>query len=182
MTAFTLFDTAIGACAIAWDASGIVGVMLPEANERTTRTRLARRFPDAHEQATPPPEVQRAIDGIIALLRGEAIDLRDIALDLTHLPLFNRRVYEIARRIPPGQTSTYGDIARQLGEPGAARAVGKALGENPFPIVVPCHRVLAAGHQPGGFSAPGGVSTKLRLLLIERARLQDGPGLFDAET
>jgi len=177
---FMLFATAIGSCAIAWNANGIVNVLLPEANEHDTRARLARRLPDAHEQSTAPPDVQRAIDNIVALLRGDRIDLCDIALDMADLPPFNQRVYEIARRIPPGQTSSYGDIARQLGDPNAARAVGKALGENPFPIIVPCHRVLAAGHQSGGFSAPGGVSTKLRLLLIERAQLQDGPGLFDS--
>ena len=99
-----------------------------------------------------------AIDGIVALLRGEKRDLREIALDLDGVPDFNRRVYELARTIPPGSTLTYGEIARRLASPGTARAVGQALGQNPWPIVVPCHRVLAADGGMGGFSAPGGVS------------------------
>jgi methylated-DNA-[protein]-cysteine S-methyltransferase len=117
----------------------------------------------------------------VGLLEGEARDLRFCKLDLRRTPPFNRRVYVIAQDILPGKTRTYGDIAKQLGEPGSSRAVGQALGHNPFPIIVPCHRVLAAGAQSGGFSAPGGVSTKLRMLLIEGAEIGGAPGLFDRE-
>lgn len=108
---------------------------------------------------------------MVALLRGEPRDLRDLPLELDGLPEFQRRVYEIARTIPPGSTLSYGELARRMGVPGAARAVGQALGKNPFPIVVPCHRVLAAGGKMGGFSAAGGVSTKARMLRIEKALL-----------
>jgi methylated-DNA-[protein]-cysteine S-methyltransferase len=169
MTGFALFDTAIGWCGIAWGARGLVGVQLPEGSAPATRARLLRRFPDARE-APPPPEAQRAIDGITALLRGEPSALDRVALDMEGVPEFNRRVYEVARTIPWGATLSYGEIAKRLGDPGVARDVGQALGQNPFAIVVPCHRVLAAGGKWGGFSARGGVSTKRRLLSIEAAQ------------
>jgi methylated-DNA-[protein]-cysteine S-methyltransferase len=174
---FALFDTAMGACGIAWSERGLVGVQLPEASEARTRARLRRRFPDAAE-APPPPPVQRAIEGIVALLQGEPIDLAAVALDLNGVPPFDRRVYEVARTIPAGATLAYGDIAARLGAPREARAVGHALGHNPFPLVVPCHRVLATGGKVGGFSAHGGTATKLRLLSIERARTSAAPTLF----
>src|ERR1700694_1229628 len=173
---FTLFDTAIGPCAIAWSKHGILAVQLPEANERHTRARLVRRFPQAHE-APPPPAVKRAPEGIAALLRGERIDLSAVALDLDGVPPFHRRVYEVARTIPPGATLSYGEVAARLGAPRSARAVGQALGRNPVAILVPCHRVLAAGGRPGGFSANGGVVTKLRLLAIEGTRADEAPTL-----
>src|SRR5215831_1269759 len=165
---FALFDTAIGRCGVAWGERGVAGVQLPEAGERETRARMLQRFPTAAE-ITPPPEVHRAIDCIAALLRGEVSDLSTIALDMEQVPSFHRRVYEAARTIPPGMTLSYGDIAARVGAPGAARAVGQALGRNPFPIVVPCHRVLAAGGKIGGFSAQGGIATKRRMLSIEGA-------------
>ena len=165
---FTTFDTALGPCGIAWGERGIVGVQLPEDSAAETFARLRRRFPDARELA-PPPAVQAAIEGIVALLRGEKCDLSTVELDWGAVPEFNRRVYEVARAIPPGATLTYGELASRLGDPGAARAVGRALGQNEFPIVVPCHRILAAGGKTGGFTARGGVRTKLRLLAIERS-------------
>jgi len=163
----TLFDTALGRCGIAWGARGIVGVQLPEA-AGAERARLLRRFPDAVETA-PPPSVQRAAAGIAALLRGESPDLGKIELDMSTVAEFDRCVLEATRRIPRGATRTYGEIAGEVGDPGAARAVGQALGRNPFPVIVPCHRVLAAAGRPGGFSAHGGVTTKLRMLAIEGA-------------
>ena len=173
----TLFDTAIGRCGIAWGGRGIVGVQLPETHEGATRSRLLRRFPEARE-APPPAAVRGAVDAIIALLRGERVDLGGVALDMDGIPDFHRRVYEAARTIPPGSTRSYGEIATALGEPGSARAVGQALGRNPFAIVVPCHRVLAAGGRAGGFSATGGVDTKLRMLAIEGARPNGQGALF----
>lgn len=170
MTFTADFATAIGRCGIAWSDRGVIGVQLPEASEMATRARLRRRFPDASE-ASPTPSIQSAIDGIVALLAGQdAGDLSDIDLDLRAVPAFNAAVYRVARTIPPGETLTYGEIAARLNDPGAARAVGQALGANPIPIIVPCHRVLAAGGRAGGFSAPGGVMTKLKLLEIERSR------------
>jgi methylated-DNA-[protein]-cysteine S-methyltransferase len=177
---FTLFDTDIGRCGIAWGACGVAGVQLPERSDHETRTRLLRKCPDASE-ASPPPDVQRVINDIVALLRGEAIDLSKVVLDLTRVPDFERRVYDVARTIPPGTTLTYGEIATRLGDRGLARDVGQALGRNPFPIVVPCHRVLAAGGKAGGFSGNGGLTTKLRMLTIERARTSDAPTLFDGD-
>src|SRR6516164_3560011 len=125
---------------------------------------------------------ERGVDRIAALLRGEVSDLSNIALDMDEVPTFHRRVYEAARAIPPGRTLSYGDVAARAGAPGAARAVGQALGRNPFPIVVPCHRVLAAGGKIGGFSAQGGIATKRRMLAIEGAQLNGAtPPLFDAD-
>lgn len=167
MRCVTLFDTAFGRCGIAWGECGIVGVQLPEP-AGAERARLLRRFPDATE-TTPPPEVRDVIERIGALLRGEPSDLDSVALDMRDVPEFDRCVYHATRRIPRGTTRTYGEIAHEIGDPAAARAVGQALGRNPFPIIVPCHRVLAAAGRPGGFSAHGGVVTKLRMLAIEGA-------------
>jgi len=177
--AFALFATAIGSFAIAWGPRGIVWVQLPQADEDSARLRAIRRFPEAME-TLPPPGVDLAIRDIVRLLAGEAIDLSRITLDMTDVPEFHRRVYAVARTIPAGETLTYGEVAARMGEPGAARAVGASLGANPFPIVVPCHRVLGADGKTGGFSARGGVDTKLRMLSIERARTGSAPTLFDA--
>ena len=175
---FALFNTAIGRCGVAWGERGVAGVQLPEAGERETRARMLQRFPAAGETA-PPPEVQRVIDRLVALLRGEASDFSTIALDMDEVPAFHRRVYEAARAIPAGMTLSYGDIAARVGAPGAARAVGQALGRNPFPIIVPCHRVLAAGGKIGGFSAQGGVATKRRMLAIEGVQLNGAAPLIE---
>lgn len=169
VTGFALFDTSIGPCGIAWGGGGITCVLLPGRSEEATRARLTTRDPDAEEQA-PPADVGQAIDLIRRLLDGAPCDLAQIPLDMAGVPDFDRRVFAVARSIRPGDTLTYGEIAMRLGGVGLARAVGQALGRNPFPIIVPCHRVLAADGRPGGFSAPGGVTTKLRLLEIERAR------------
>ncbi len=172
-----VFDTAIGCCGIAWGQRGIRAFQLPEPTDAGTLRRMFRGGA-ALPQAEPPPEVQSAIERIVALLQGEPIDLRDVALDFDGIAPFHRRVYEVSREILAGQTRTYGEVATQLGDAGASRAVGQALGANPFAIIVPCHRVLAAGGRAGGFSAGGGVSTKLRILLIEQAQFGSEPGLF----
>lgn len=177
---FALFDTVIGRCGLAWGAGGLIGVQLPESSPGAAWARLRRRFPDAVE-SEPPAEIEAVIERIREVLAGGRDDLADVPLDLDGQPAFNLRVYEIARAIAPGETSTYGQVARAMGEPGAARAVGKALGENPWPIVVPCHRVLAASGGMGGFSAPGGAETKARLLTLEKARTNAVPTLFDLE-
>ncbi|MFI5317509.1 MAG: methylated-DNA--[protein]-cysteine S-methyltransferase [Myxococcota bacterium] len=177
---YALFDTAIGRCGIAWSERGVAAVQLPEARDSLTRARLSKRVPGAVE-AAPPREIQRALDRIVVLLRGEPSALEEIALDLEQVPPFHRRVYEAAREIPPGSTRSYGELAARLGEPGNARAVGQALGRNPFAIVVPCHRVLAANGKLGGFSANGGVTTKVRILNIEGALAESQPALFDGD-
>jgi len=177
----TLFDTPIGVCGIAWGPGGVVAVQLPEADAARTRARLLKGLPPLPELSPPPATVQAAIEGIQALLMGEARDLREVPLDMTRLTPFQREVYAMARAIPPGQTRTYGEMAQALGDAGLARAVGQALGHNPFAPVVPCHRVLAAGARSGGFSARGGVATKLRMLQIEGAQIGGEPGLFDGD-
>jgi len=174
---FHLFTTAIGGCGLVWTGRGIAGVQLPEKNERATRARIARRFPDARETA-PPPDIARAVVEIVALLAGEPKDLDSIAVDLDGVGEFDRRVYAVARTIRPGGTISYGEIAERLGDRKLAREVAEALARNPVPLIVPCHRVLAAGGKMGGFSAPGGVRTKLRLLSIEGARYGE-PTLFE---
>ena len=163
---FTLFETAVGTCGIAWGELGVCGVQLPEATAAATRARLGRRFPQAIESA-PTDGVKAAITKIVALLHGERVNLTDVALDMTSVAAFERDVYTAAREIPPGATATYGEIAKRIGHPGQARDVGVALARNPFAIVVPCHRVVAANGKTGGFSAGGGVDTKLKLLAIE---------------
>ena len=165
-TAFALFDTAVGTCGIAWADRGIAGTQLPEHDVAATRARLQQRFPNAQD-AEPTPEIADAIQRIIALLRGERIDLTGVAVDMASIPAFERDVYVAAREIPAGATKTYGEIAKRIGRPTQAREVGVALAKNPFAIVVPCHRVVAANGKAGGFSAGGGVTTKLKLLGIE---------------
>ncbi len=168
MIGYTLFDTAIGWAGLAWNDRGLVGAHLPERDPQTARRSFLRRFPEAVE--TPAPAaLAPVVDGIRALMRGEKADLSGATLDLDRVPAFNAQVYAIARRIPPGETLTYGEIATRLGDRLLARDVGAALGQNPWPIIVPCHRVTAAGGKLGGFSARGGARTKLRLLAIEGA-------------
>ena len=179
MTGFALFETSIGMCALAWGPRGLVGVQLPaDKGEAATRARMKQRFPELSER--PPSEAaQRAITAIQGLLQGVHDDLGHIELDMRGVSEFHQRIYAIARRIPPGQTRTYGEIAEELGDKGLSRAVGQAMGHNPFAPVVPCHRVLAAGNKPGGFSANGGVVTKLKMLAIEGAVVNHTPNLFD---
>jgi methylated-DNA-[protein]-cysteine S-methyltransferase len=162
-----------------WRGDTIVGAALPESEEGRLRARLAMRFPGAHEGSAPPP-VAEAIDRIVGMLGGEKADLSDIPIDLFGTTDFEDRVYAEARRIPCGEVRTYGEIAEAIGEPGAARAVGAALGRNPVPIVIPCHRVLGGHGKSGGFSAPGGTVTKFRMLEIEGAKRPGDPELFEA--
>jgi methylated-DNA-[protein]-cysteine S-methyltransferase len=152
-----------------WGERGILALQLPDAGEDSTRRRVRQQFPEARETGRP-PEVERAVDDVRRLLEGEPRDLSAVTLDMGRTPELDRRVYEIARATGPGETTTYGEIATRLGDIGLSRAVGQALGRNPWPLIVPCHRVLAAGGKPGGFSAAGGVTTKRRLLEIEGAR------------
>ena len=177
MFAYALFETAIGRCALAWGQRGVIGVQLPERSPEATRIRLMRLCPNADE-AEPPKLIARAIEDIQALLRGEKKSLRTITLDMSRVPAFNARVYETTRAIPPGATRTYGEIARAIGDKDGARAVGQALGRNPFAIVVPCHRVVGANDKLVGFSANGGIATKLKMLKIEGWR-ENEPSLFE---
>jgi methylated-DNA-[protein]-cysteine S-methyltransferase len=176
--AYTIFDTAVGRCGIAWGESGIIGVQLPEVREIETRRRLFRLYPDARE-LRPPPRVETAIEGIAALLRGEGADLSAVALDLGGIPAFNARVYAFTRTIPRGQTRTYGEVAASIRASGAVRSVAQALARNPFVIIVPCHRVLEAGGYADNISPNGGSISKRRLLSIEGAGSPSSRTLFD---
>jgi methylated-DNA-[protein]-cysteine S-methyltransferase len=176
--AYTIFDTAVGRCGIAWGESGIIGVQLPEVREIETRRRLFRLYPDARE-LRPPPSVETAIEGIAALLRGEGADLSGVALDLGGIPAFNARVYAFTRTIPRGQTRTYGEVAASIRASGAVRSVAQALARNPFVIIVPCHRVLEAGGYADQMSPNGGSISKRRLLSIEGAGSPTSKTLFD---
>jgi methylated-DNA-[protein]-cysteine S-methyltransferase len=176
-TGIALFETAIGTCGLAWGERGLTAVALPGSSAQRPRARLVRAAPAAGE-GEPPRGVREAIEGITALLAGEPRDLSGVELDLAAVARFDRRVTAVARTIAPGETLTYGEVAARIGAPGEAREVGKALGRNRFPIVVPCHRVVAANGRLGGFSAPGGAATKLRLLEIERAHADRSPTPF----
>jgi methylated-DNA-[protein]-cysteine S-methyltransferase len=175
---FAIFNTPIGACGVAWNAHGIAGLQLPEATAEKTRTRMRRRWTGATE-ALPPPTVQDAINRVQTLLKGGAVDLGDVQLDLEAAPEFHRKVYAVARTIPPGQTMTYGEIARKLGVPHESREVGQALGRNPVAIIVPCHRVLGADGKMGGFSANGGIATQRRIVELEGASAVGAGPLFE---
>ena len=176
--AYTIFDTAIGRCGIAWSEAGIVGVQLPEAREIETRKRLFQLYPDSREMR-PPPNAEAAIEGIVALLRGESGDLSDVILDMAGIHIFNQRVYEVTRRIPRGDTVTYNDISTRMGTSSAVRSVAQALARNPFVIIVPCHRVLEAGGYPDKISPHGGLISKRRLLSIEGSASRSSKTLLD---
>ncbi|MFZ2526590.1 MAG: methylated-DNA--[protein]-cysteine S-methyltransferase [Rhodococcus sp. (in: high G+C Gram-positive bacteria)] len=175
--AFALFDTAIGTCAIVWSATGIVGVALPDATPEHTRDDVRRRFPAAAEHPVP-PAIAPIVGALTAHTAGTTDDLRWVPVDYRDISEFDCSVYEFTRSLDPGSTATYGDVAAALGRPGGAQAVGQALGRNPVPLVVPCHRVLAAGGAIGGFSAPGAVVTKRELLALEHTPGFDDPTLF----
>ncbi|PQA71993.1 methylated-DNA--[protein]-cysteine S-methyltransferase [Brucella oryzae] len=172
-----IFKTDIGPCGIAWRGQTIVGVEIGDADEKETRYRLGERFPGA-EDTNVPDFVTHAVQGVRALLTGADVDFSGTPLALDTVPDLNRQVYEIILELKPGETTTYGAIARRLGDVSLSQAVGYALGKNPFPIIVPCHRVLGSNGKVGGFSAAGGTTTKLKLLNIERARTSSEPDLF----
>lgn len=178
---FTLFDSAVGCCGIGWGPRGVTAVQLPEDSADRVRESMTLRQPGVAE-AEPPEPVAHVIERIQAVVAdGADDDLADVPLDMSGLSTFLRRAYAITRTIAPGRTLTYGQIAERLGGPGLARAVGRAMGANPFPIIVPCHRVLGADGSIGGFSAHGGARTKRRMLLAEGVAEQQGPALFGTE-
>lgn len=177
-TGTLLFETAIGRCGVAWGHAGLLAISLPHSRDDRTRARLRRSTPQATE-TVPPARVRVAIDGIVALLDGDPTDLTGVALDFDGVAPFDRRVAAAARAVSPGETVTYGELAARIGATGAAREVGAAMGRNRFPVVIPCHRVVAADGRLGGFSAPGGTETKRRLLAIERRHAALALTLFD---
>jgi methylated-DNA-[protein]-cysteine S-methyltransferase len=177
-----LFDTALGECGVAWNSRGLVGVQLPEKDRGQTELRLAVKCRST-DAADVPPWVQSVISDIQRYLAGQPVDFSAVTVDLGGIDAFRQKLYAALRGIGPGRTVTYGELAKQLGLTGweGARDVGEAMGKNPMPIVIPCHRVLAAGGKPGGFSAYGGTGTKQKLLALEGVSLgkddkgQDAP-------
>lgn len=171
-----VFPTALGICGVAWDRDDrLRTVALPAADADETVAYLAG---GGSADRTPPAAVTDVIARIVAAMSGEVVAFDDVALADESLPEFDRRVYAVTSAIPRGSTLTYGDVAARLGQPGAAQAVGRALGRNPFPIVIPCHRILGAGTEIGGFSAPGGTATKQAMLALEGVAGFGEPTLF----
>jgi len=157
---YALIETDLGTMGLGWTDAGVARFALPSADPESTRGRIAR---DAQEA---PPDTPLAAR-IVAYGEGERIDFDDVPLDLSGEPEFYCQVYADILSLKWGETTTYGEIARRLGDVQLSRAVGRALGRNPIPLIIPCHRVLAAGNKQGGFSAPGGVGSKLRMLALE---------------
>lgn len=182
---YVVFDTAIGAIGLAWNDRGVTRLQLPAEDRGATERRMqkaARAW-----TGNPPQPIAQLIADIRRAATGRAVDFSSVAVDLTPVTdPFYRKVYDALRKIGWGETATYGELARRAGstEPEAAREVGQAMGRNPVPVIIPCHRVLASGNKIGGFSAPGGASTKEKLLALEGVHFDGGqpalPGLFDA--
>lgn len=176
--AYTIFDTMVGRCGIAWSDGGIVAVQLAEARELDTRGRLLRQFPGARE-SRPAVGIESAMEGVTASLTGQIWDFSDVVLDFGGLAAFDQRVYEALRAIPHGETATFSDIARKLRASGAIQAVGRAVRHNPVAVIVPCHRALETSGDTGGTCYNGGSVTRRRLLSLEGAFAQTKPTLFD---
>ena len=178
---YFIFETASGFCGIGWSDAGIARFQLPAKSAEAAERMMLRRAPGA-EPGTPPPTVGAAVAAAKRYFEGEETDFSQLALDLDGQDEFFKRVYTAARRVKWGQTTTYGAIAKDLqGGPETAREVGVAMSRNPIPLIIPCHRVLAAGGKLGGFSAPGGASSKMRMLILEgsyREPAKDGQAAF----
>jgi len=175
--AYCLFETPLGACGIAWREHGtsrippvVTFFQLPEATRSLTDARIAGRS-GGRKARVPPPRIAGIIEKVQKHLHGDAQEFLDIAVDLDATGPFARQVYDAARKIPAGRTRSYGELAADMNRPTASRAVGQALGRNPVPLIIPCHRVLASGKKPGGFSAHGGLETKAKMLEIEGATI-----------
>lgn len=169
----TTFDTALGELALVWTELGIRRVFLPGNEAIALDHRLAQL---GAQRAEPPRVIAAVLNRIEDYAEGQSVDFADVALDLERVPEFHRRCYDILLTIPRGSTTTYGDMARRLGDIGLSRAVGQAMGANPIPLIIPCHRVLAAKGGAGGFSAPGGTATKRIMLALEGVILGAPPG------
>lgn len=170
MQHYTVFEIARGFCGVAWSDGGITRFQLPEASASAAERTLLRRMPEARRGA-PPPEMAALMAAVQRYFTGEAVDFTDVRLDLGAQEPFFAQVYGALRRVGWGETTTYGALAKQLGAgPEGAREVGQAMARNPVPLIIPCHRVLAAGGKLGGFSAPGGADTKAHMLELEGAR------------
>ncbi len=169
-TSYALFDTELGVWGVAWTEVGLARLQLPGTDEADTAFRLTRGLQQA-KRTQQPGAIDESIKLLQAYASGAPVNLDGLPLDLSGVPEFHCSVYAALREVPRGQTTTYGSLATQIGSPGAAQAIGQAMSRNPVPVVVPCHRVLAAGRKMGGFSAPGGTATKDTLLQLEGVRV-----------
>lgn len=172
---YHVFDTAFGSAGIAWDYAGITRFQLPSKSIAATTRRLLRRAPGA-EATIPPPCIAQTLDAVKRYFSGQKIDFSDVTLDLAGQDDLSREIYAAARRVGYGTATTYGALAKAVGRSDweAARDVGQAMAKNPVALIIPCHRVLAAGGKIGGFSAPGGAETKAKMLELEGVRLGSG--------
>lgn len=172
---YAIFETRAGFCGIAWSEGGITRFQLPTDNAAATERLLLRRMPGG-KIAEPTPDIAGVIETVRRYFEGDAADFSDLNLDLDGQDDLFRRIYALVRRLPWGQTTTYGALAKEIGaDPRLARDVGQAMAKNPIPLIIPCHRVLAAGGKVGGFSAPGGAASKVRMLQLEGVVLAPEP-------
>lgn len=175
---YQLFDTAFGTCAIAWSELGLTRVQLPEATPAETESRV-RDGGTLTAASTLPVFAEQALTALESYFQGVSVSLENLLLDESLVSEFNARAYRELRSVPRGKMITYGDLAQRIGQPSAAQAMGLAMSKNPWPVIVPCHRVVGANGKLIGFSAHGGVDTKLRLLTLEGTQFGASPGLFD---
>ena len=164
---YHVFETAGGWCGIAWNDKGVTRFQLPTSTHDGTERLLLRRIAGA-EPTEPPADILHAIALVKRYFAGESVDFSSVALDLEGQDEFFKQIYAATRRVGWGETTTYGALAKELGAgPEVARDVGQAMAKNPVALIIPCHRVLAAGNKIGGFSAPGGSTSKQRMLEME---------------
>jgi len=172
---YLIFETRGGFCGIAWNNVGITRFQLPAKSAEGAQRMLLRRAPGAKPGA-PTPEVAGAVAAVKRYFEGKETDFSRFKLDLGEQDPFFQRIYAAARLVGWGRTTTYGALAKELGAgPEAARDVGQAMAKNPVALIIPCHRVLAAGGKVGGFSAPGGSAAKIRMLALEGVHVEPAP-------
>ena len=168
----TIFKTQLGWIGLVWSTAGFTRLFMPQSSRQAVLERIARDTPEAEpvEPDTGPAFVCETIEALCDYARGAEVDFSAVPVSFGEVGEMRDAIYAVLRRVPYGRTLTYGELAEEAGFAGLARDIGQAMGQNPVPIIVPCHRVVAASGKLGGFSAPGGARTKERLLAIERAR------------
>jgi methylated-DNA-[protein]-cysteine S-methyltransferase len=175
---YTLFETKLGVCGIAWkegddyrNGVAVIAFQLPDLSDKATAKNIVAKTSAVEAKKIPPP-IEAIIEMVQRHLAGEVQDFKNIEIDLDDAGPFAKTVYDAARKIPSGGIMTYGELAQKAMHPKAARAVGQAMARNPVPLIIPCHRVVAAGKKPGGYTAPGGIATKAKILAVEGAAVK----------
>lgn len=169
-----VFETALGFVGVAWSEAGLTRLSLFQRNEAAVERRL-ERLGAGDGDAAAPAWIEALVRDIRAYAGGEDIDFSGVPVDLSGVDDFRLAIYDAARKLAFGETTTYGELAKRAGHGGLPRETGQALGSNPVPLVIPCHRILAAGGKIGGFSAPGGSATKERMLKLEGVQVGPPP-------